>query len=249
MAKSFSTINLPSKCLVYPEVDPGSISICQLTGEEERLLSEVSTSNLDRKVLEVLKNVVQGIDVSILTTGDRLFLLIWEIMNSFSDEIPVSYLCYNCEKKVDITGKFSTMDVIELPDDFKQPYPVTLSDETVVKLRLLTAGDEVLISDYESSGEDAWCYRYALSIVSDDDILRRVKFYQDLPVKDTAKIRAFQEKFFHGPSMEFPCKCPHCGEEELVSIPFRIEFLFPSGEELVRNYGIGVSSDVVSKDE
>jgi len=234
----FMNVKLPSKCLPYKDVDPDGIMIRQLTGREERVLSEVTVSNLNQKVLEVLKEVVTGVDPKNLTIGDRLFILIWEVMNSFSDDFPISYICTSCLKKVDGFVKLSQIELIELSDDYKEPVPVTLSSGAVVNLRLLTSQDEVLVSDYKNAGQEEWTYRYALSIVNESkDIMELMSFYESLPIKDTAKIRAFQEKYYHGPDMEATHQCPYCHEEDQISIPFRIEALFPTGKELVRNFG------------
>ncbi len=244
MSKGFQVVKLPSLCRTYTGVDPENITIRPLTGEEERILAETKVSNFDRKILEVLKNVVKGVDVSLLTLGDRLYLLIWEIMNSFSDELPLSYVCSNCGKSNNTFGKLSEVNVRTLPETFTQPAVRVLSDGRIVKLRLLTAGDEVKVSDYENSGGDEWSYRYALSMVSNEDVLKRMEFYKALPVKDTAVIRAFQEEFRHGPDMQFHSKCSECNEEDLIYVPFRLEFLIPTGEELIRNYGDRTSSNV-----
>jgi hypothetical protein len=237
MNKGFQTIKLPSLCRTYQGVDPESISIRTLTGEEERILAETKTSNYDRKILEVLKNVVQGIDVSRLTVGDRLYLLVWELMNSFSDDLPIIYICTNCGRKVDTVGKLSSVEVKTLPKDYTEPVKRLLSDGRPVNLRLLTAGDEIKVSDYEASGGEDWIYRNALSIVSDEDILKRMELYKSLPIKDTAIIRSFQEEFKHGPDMMFKLVCPECNEEDRIYIPFQVEFLIPTGEELIRNFG------------
>ena len=247
MAKNFQKILLPSKCLAYDGIDRNGIQISQLTGEEERILSETNVSNFDKKILEVFQNIIQGVEPHRLTLGDRMYILIWEIMNSFSDDLPVTYICLDCEHKVSVTGKLSTMEVLELPDTFKQPVDKILPCGKRVKLRLLTSGDEAAVVDYENKGGDGWSYRYASTIVSGDDIFKRMEFYKSLSMKDTASVRAFQDEYSHGPDMQIKAKCPECGKEELVSIPFRLEFLFPTGPELIRNYGSGVPTDVVAE--
>lgn len=247
MAKDFRNVNLPSKCLTYPELDPNKILLCQLTGEEERILSEVSTSNFDRKILEVLGNVLKGIEPERLTLGDRLYILVWQAMNCFSDVLPVTYICLNCENKVEVKTKFSTMEFSYLPDEYVEPVEKQLPSGKKVKLRLLTAGDEANAVDYENKGKDGWVYRYASSIVDEQDIVKRMMFYRDLSIKDTTAIRSFQDQYAHGPDMRVQAVCPRCGQEEIVSIPFRIEFLFPSGPEFIRYYGNGVSNNVVVK--
>jgi hypothetical protein len=245
MAKDFRSVILPSKCLAYENVDPSKIQICQLTGEEERILSEISTSNFDRKILEVLRNVLRGIEPERLTLGDRLYILVWEAMNCFSDDLPVTYECVSCENKITARAKFSRMENVELPDSYVEPIEKQLSGNKRIKLRLLTAGDEAAAVDYENKGQDGWSYRYASSIVNGEDIFKRIEFYKALPIRDTTIIRMFQDEYSHGPDMQVKVICPRCGVEEIIFIPFRIEFLFPTGPEFIGYNGDRVSANVV----
>ena len=82
----FVPVSLPSKCLTYEGVDPDSIKIRAFKGREEELLAELNLSNLPKKLLTIIENVVQGIEVKKLTSGDARFIMMWEAINSYSSE-------------------------------------------------------------------------------------------------------------------------------------------------------------------
>ena len=237
MAENYFNISLPSKCLVYPGVNPADVKIRPFKGKDEKFIASMNYENLEKKFVELLKNVFVGVQPEKLTIGDRLYLLVWEVVNSYSPTVDAEIICKNCFQRVVVTLDLSKLEVQELPDNYKEPYPITLSDGTVVNMRLFRVEDEIKVVDYEKINPDSWLYRYALSIVSDEPIDKRVVFLENLPTKDIALIRGFHDKFYHGPIMEAPYVCPKCEIEEVVACPFRFEWLIPAGKTLIRIIG------------
>lgn len=235
---AFIPIELPSKCLPYAEKD---ITIRPYLAKDEIYLSQINPVNLEPKFLQVLKEVVRGIDPKLLTLGDRLYIMIWEYINSYSHTFPVDITCTHCLNDITTPIDLTKLQKIELPDDFKQPYMVKLPDKgREIPLRLLTIQDEIDIENYERKNPDGHLYRYAKSIVSEVDILDKINDLEKLTSKDLAKIRWFHEKFYHGPDMDTTFKCPKCGEEDELTVPFRFEFLYPHGKALADTFGEGI---------
>jgi hypothetical protein len=107
-----------------------------------------------------------------------------------------------------------------------------------VYVRLLTCADEIILSDMEKTFGWNWLYRWAQSMVDDvKPFDMRVKMLEGMRVKDLAKIRAFHEKFYHGPMMESDYTCKECGGAGRMAIPFRREWLFPFGKALAADFG------------
>jgi len=235
--EGYLPINLPSKCLPYEGINSSDVKIRAYQGRDEIFLAEINPINLEQKFLQVLQNVVTGIDPKLLTLGDRLYIIIWECINSYMETIKLKTMCSYCLQKSEVDVDLRVLEVINLPDDFKQPYEVKLPSGKIVHLRLLNIEDEIDILKFEKNSDLGYLYRYAKSIVSDKDILERLKELESMGSKDIAKIRAFHEDYYHGPDMNTKIKCPKCGEEEEVNIPFRLDFLFPIGETLRRTFG------------
>ena len=238
MSENYLPISLPSKCLPYDGIDSSKVLIRPYCGSDEILLSQITPLNLESKFLCVLKNVLQGIDPERLTLGDRFYIILWEFINSYTNVISLTTLCSNCLKEVEFSVDLSVLDVTYLPDGYKQPYSVTLSDGSKVKLKLLSVKDVIEAEKYsKNDSENDFLYEYAGSVVDDRGLPERVTWLQNLKARDLALIRAFQEKFVHGPNMVTKVICPKCQEEEEIIIPFRFTFFFPAGAALVDAFG------------
>jgi len=237
----FIPINLPSGCLVYPEVDPADIKVRAYQGRDEVYLAQINPVNLERNYFEVLKEVIQGVDPLQLTLGDRLYIIIWECINSYTDTIKVKTVCSHCMKDVEVSVDLRTLNSVSLPEDFKQPYPVTLpvSGEEV-QLRLLTVEDDIAVEKYGKKNDDTMLYRFARSLVTEDDIVTTLKKFESMHAKDLIKIMGFHENFFHGPEMESSFDCPDCGEEDDVDVPFLTELFFQYGSRIKETFGEGI---------
>lgn len=235
---NFVPISLPSKCMTYG-VPVDSIRIGTFLGKHEKQISEISEDNFDTKLVEILSDVVKGISVEKLTLGDRLYILIWEAINSYTDKYPFTSVCEGCGQRIEIIANLSELESKELPDDYKEPYEIELSTGRKIELRLFTAEDEVVISKYEQQSSDSsFLYRFALSIVSDAmDIMQKVQFLSALPARDVALIRAFHDKYQHGPILEWQYECKACGSAGVAPIPFRVDLFFPYGKQLTTGFG------------
>jgi len=241
MSDCFLPINLPSRCKAYEGINPEDITIRAYQGRDAIFLSEISHVNLVQKFLAVLKNgIIRGIDPENLTLGDRFYIMIWECINSYVDVVRVPTTCTYCLKDIDVNVDLKKLNVINLPDDFKQPREVKLPSGKIVKLKLLTVKDEVEIEKFEEKSDEGYLFRLARSIVDDQDILMRMEDLRAASVKDIATIEAFHEKYYHGPEMITDFECPKCGKEDKLDIPFRLDFLFPHGRALTDTFGEGV---------
>jgi len=237
---NYVPIKLPSKCLTYEEVNLSDVKIRAYQGRDEVFLAEITPVNIEQKFLQVLNNIFKGVDPEQLTLGDRLYIIVWECINSYTELVKVKTLCSHCLREVEVSVDLRELKVIELPDDYKQPYEVELPSGKVINLRLLTIKDEIEIQNFEKNNDSSFLYRLARSIVSDKNVIQRMIELEGMSAKDIMVIRAFHEKFYHGPDMNTTFKCPLCGEEDEVVVPFRLDFIFPDGEALGDAFGKGV---------
>ena len=242
MDEKYFQIELPSKCMVYKDVDPSVVEIRTFKGKDEKLISEISSENFEKKFVTVLKQVLKGIDPLQLTIGDELHLALWETINSYSKDFFVTHECEHCWKTSEVTVDLSTLEVVNLPDGFEEPKEVTLPESgDVVKLRLLRVADVIKTDEIVKMGKNVWLYRYALSIVDDEKgIWDKVTYLENMESKDLMHIRAFHDKHIHGPKMETSYECSNCGGVGLMPVPFRPDMLLPYGKTLSRYIGDAV---------
>ena len=238
-----TSLPLPSKGLAY-DVPLDKIIVRPMRGGDEKLLSELNINNIETKYLALFNNktkdgkpIVAGIDPSKLTLGDRLYILLWLRINSYSPKFKANLTCDYCFEKINVVINLDT-DIPEktLPDDFKNPQEVTLDSGEKVSLRIFTVEDEALAYEKELKEgiEKTYLYRLALSLVGSKSIPERVAFLEDLSGKDLSKIKYFHESIVHGPELDkVPYICPKCKEAGLLSLPFRPTWLIPSGTEVL----------------
>ena len=237
-----TSLDLPSQGKVY-DVPLDKIVIRPLWGGDEKLISELNIDNIETKYLSLFSNktrdgkpVVSGIDPSKLTLGDRLYILLWLRINSYSPKFKANLVCDYCFEKINIEIDLTTVPEKTLPVDFKSPQEVTLDSGEKVSLRIFTVADEILAYDKEKKEgiEKTYLYRLALSIVDSKTIPERIAFLEDLTGKDLSKIKYFHESNVHGPQLDkIPYVCPKCKEAGLLTLPFRPTWLIPSGTEIL----------------
>ena len=223
-------IDLPSKGIPYSGIEPTKISIRSLKGKDEKLLADMVESNVEKKYLALLKQVMTGINPEELTLGDRAYILLWLRVNSYSSTVSVNLVCQNCEDKIVVDIDLTKINIKDVPEDFKEPKEVTLSDGSIVKVRTFRIKDEVLLEDLSKTKcfSDLYMYRWALSIVDDKSIEKRMGFLDNLDVSDFEKIKEVQKMSIHGPDLDnVKYHCPKCGQDGSMILPFRPDFLLP----------------------
>ena len=224
-------ITLPSRGLVY-NVPLSGISVKTFRGRDEKLLSEMSTQNFEKKFAAVMRGLITGIDPDQLTLGDRGYLMCWQAINSYTPRFPIHFHCGACETSLSVVADLSKLPIVELPDGFKEPYMLEMVDGTKLGVKLLRVADEISAADVEANAGPNWLYRFALSIVDERTLPDRLTWMEDMPAKDLARIRAFHEKFVHGPRMETEYKCTKCEYRGQVKVPMSLALFFPTDEAL-----------------
>ena len=239
--KGYEDLVLPSQGKVYENYNPEKIKIRPLLGKDEMILAEISGNNMDKKFNVLIDSVTKGLSANDLTLGDRKYILVWLAMKTYGSKYPVEFICDHCLENITTQIDMTNFKLKVLPDDFEQPYELKLSDDTKVYLRLMTVADDIRATEYEKNFGNAWLYRFAQVIVDQEKSLKdKIDFLGELPGKDFQLIKAFHEKFDHGPEMKAPYECPKCGGDGLVAVPFRIEMVLPHGETLRRGYADSV---------
>lgn len=228
--EQFIPITLPSKCLIYEDVDPNSIKIRPFKGRDEALVAELTLENLKKKFVTIIENVIQGIQPERLTSGDAKYIILWEAINSYTRDYPVEVVCEHCLQKIRVVCDLGKINSVELPDDFVQPVETKLSDRTV-NLRLSTIADEIAIFDWTNSGQSAYLYSFALSIVDETTTIpEKLLMLEEMSPADLNEIRKFHKQYEHGPDMEVPYSCSLCNYEGKLVLPFQLDRLLEFGE-------------------
>jgi hypothetical protein len=241
MNHSYFDFDLPSKGKLYQGINLSEIKVRAFTGAEEALLSEMNERNSARKISEALGRCLQGIDIKDLTLGDELQLMVWHAINSYTDGFSTKVICEECLQSIEVEYNLADMTTIYLPDSFREPYPILLSDGRTVNCRLMRVRDELQLEKATFEGEESFLRTIAAYIVDPDkDIVEKADMVKKLHAKDSAKLRAFQESFRHGPDFTTFYTCPKCEGRGVFQAPFRLEHFFPHGNTLTKTFGVKI---------
>ena len=150
MEEKYHILELPSKLKPYDPTKVKEVSARFLIGEDEKYIGNLTFANWDKKYCMLLEHIVKGIDPKELTLGDRTYIALWLSMNCYSSIYPIQVTCDSCLESIEVEVQLNKLSKIELPDNFSEPFPVILTDNTVVNMRLLRVKDGIAYSDYVS---------------------------------------------------------------------------------------------------
>lgn len=196
---------------------------------------------------------VSSVRLDKLTYGDFWFVMAWLRINTFKNApYLIQWDCPSCGKSNERALDLSELDVVELPENYKEPAYLTLSNGEEVPLRLHRVEDEVKIKEYVQnmkntktvSEEDSFIPELAISIDNGKTLFNNVEFLEgaDITPDDLVMIEDFQKTFAHGLPKYITGNCAEevggCGyKSNRLHLRFRIHETIPSSEygRFIRN--------------
>lgn len=260
MKEQFSIVELPSHLLPYDnisEVRVRPFSVLEIKG----MANAANTINQEQRMIEVLSNCVEGIDIRNLTMGDFFYVMHWIRYNSFTNFVP--YINLKCssdscdfEDKVDLT--MDMLKVIDLPDDYYRGLEVKLPSAGIVKIRLQTVGDETnarkLLEEHfklnkSKKIDNGDIFNAILALMIEPNggsFSERFSLIND-PEKFTPEdlfvLRGVQDYFKHGIDDTVEIRCPKCGEVQKIGYKPKLSSFFPTN--LYRDYREAIRSAII----
>lgn len=242
------TVKLPSKGLLYGPEHPlcgqAVVDIKCMTAKEEDLLTSralIKNGTVFSKLIQsCLLN--KSVDPESLLVGDRNALLVQIRVTGYGAEYAVRISCPECGEEFDNEFNLSRLPIKDLSVEpiqpgvnaFKFALPVTKKE---VIFKLLTGADEKLISQEEEGQkklgrtvESSVTTRLFHSILSIGDVSDRQKLrymVQNLPARDSKKLREYINSIQPDLDMSQEAVCVHCGERSVVDVPLARNFLWP----------------------
>jgi hypothetical protein len=230
-------VPLPSQGLFYANKKK-SVKVGYLTAQDENLLASVNmgTTNV---IAQLLKNKIYEPDVRIddLLPGDVEAILIFLRNTAFGPKYKISSIDPQTSKRFECEIELSELNIKQTESKpsvdgyFETKLP--MSDD-VVKLRLLTYGEESLIDselDLYTDGMVApkitkKLESYIVSINGNTDREQIVKYIQMMPIRDSQFIRKFVNDSEPRLDLKKQVIAPS-GERVDTSVSFGVEFFRP----------------------
>lgn len=247
-------IDLPSKGLVYPEDNPlskGRISIKYMTAKEEDILA---SQNLVKKGLVIHKLfesiiVEPGVNIDNILLGDKTAILLATRMLGYGKSYETEVSDPATFEKQQVTIDLSKIKVKEIDEELlnrENRYKFTLpASGKEVEFKLLTHGDELQIeqeqkamqrlknkgnSSTQSSGDVTTRLRKMILSIDGDESKGTINHYvnNQLLALDSKALRDHVKEISPDMDLSFEFTSDVTGETEVLSIPFGINFFYPS---------------------
>jgi hypothetical protein len=230
-------VPLPSQGLFYANKKK-SVKVGYLTAQDENLLASVNmgTTNV---IAQLLKSKIYEPDVRIddLLPGDVEAILIFLRNTAFGPKYKISSIDPQTSKRFECEIELSELNIKQTESKpsvdgyFETKLP--MSDD-VVKLRLLTYGEESLIDSELDLYPDGMIApkitrkleSYIVSINGNTDREQIVKYIQMMPIRDSQFIRKFVNDSEPRLDLKKQVIAPS-GERVDTSVSFGVEFFRP----------------------
>lgn len=253
-----SEVQLPSKGLLYDgKIPDGNVKVLPMTTREEKVLTGSTGDQTFKAIDTIFSRCVDGLgDVppQNLLLGDRFYLLLVLRAVSFGKDYSFRLNCSSCNQtfinKIEIPDD---IDLVYLPDDFKEPITAKLPlSGAEVDLRLMRGEDETKVAKYKKNiiskssspviGDIEYSYRVALQILevrdpdpnigtitndNRDALDLLVQWVENLYAMDNAEIRKALVNNDFGPNTEMEVRCPACAVDFRTVMPYDVEFFRP----------------------
>lgn len=236
MSRITTTVTLPSNGKIYPIKD---VTLQNMTISEEKFLyGSSSESAID----SILNNCIvdRKFDVGDLIVPDKHFLLVQLRVLTYGEDYPVDLDCQNpkCGKKFTHNIKLSSLEIDELPDNFKEPFTCKLpvnGDELelhIPRSREVKRYEELAERKSDkfelNIDEVSYIFNTMLGIdrVNGDDMVEDelYSYISELHAKDSSYIKHIFSKIKVGYNVRLSAKCPYCGKLTTFRLPMTSDF-------------------------
>lgn len=240
-------ISLPSKGLGYPESSPlskGEITIKLMTAKEEDILASpnlIKKGTVLDKLLEAIV-VEDGVKADDLLMGDKNAILISSRVLAYGPEYNVKVTDPITGDDVDYTIDMSNVKIKEVDYSLlnrDNRYEFVTENGTKLQFQLLTHGVEKKIDadleaiskfNKDNPSEITTRLRYIITSVNGNSDLGYITNFikNQFLAKDSRVFRNHIQKITPDVDLKFNYVSPITGEEEALSIPFGMDFFYPS---------------------
>jgi hypothetical protein len=242
-------IDLPSKGIFYPESSPlssGQVEVKMITAKEEDILTNANLIKkgqvLDKLLESVLIDKKIKIDEFLISDVNAVYVGLRRL--AYGDNYgPLSIICPNCkEENKNVEFDLSQLKYKEFDEtkyargenNFTYTLPYS---KRVVTFKLLTSKDEANIETEIktnnklklNSNDLTTRFKYLITSVdgnTDKGVIR--KFVdEELLSKDSFEFRKHIKDIMPAIDMSCDYLCPHCNQEERVTVPLTAQFFWP----------------------
>lgn len=219
--QAWLSVELPSQGLLYAD-NTSTVEIRPFTFADERELKG-GGADAGQTIERLLRRCVKGIDPSVLTPADRLYVLFRARGISYGNEYPIDSTC-DCGVTNKLTLKIDTLETNPLTEEMMR---FTLPDsEQEVLIKLPTQKDAHLYSTSDKLMVNMHKFVARVGDVSDATIIDQ--FIRNTTVRDIDRLRKSIFLPEYGMEQEFWYSCGECGTRVGADISLNEHFFTAS---------------------
>lgn len=239
------TYTIPCYPLYNKEKVDKKFTLRAMTTMEEKLRLSSNSFDTTAKIIKRCLVSHPDLDVTELKLLDLQFLMYKLRITTYGNEYKIQTVCPHCGKQVDIVFDLDTLEVRELPENFKEPFEIgalPVSGDTL-QCKLYTTKDYMGIiddakakldkfPDYE--GDPAWILEQTRRICTVNGQLLPTfeleRYVENMHARDYQYFeRAYDEIVgSYGIDKNVEQECPSCGKKIKFVLPMTEEFFRPS---------------------
>jgi hypothetical protein len=217
---------------------PATLEYRDIMVKDEKLLSTATKANYSVILNNILKSLLKEQDCyQELTIYDRDFLLLWIWANNYSPIKKIKVECAYCEHEDNVEIDLTKLDVREVDPTLEVPFVLDAgNDEPVLKLSMITVGDQMATDAYTKDHPEADYDTILYSMTIDTGTVmpmdRKIKWIENnIKGRTMALVRAFHEHYQYGVKDKLQNECSVCHEVTHYRLPFRPEWLRPTVQD------------------
>lgn len=181
-----------------------------------------------------------------LTYGDFWFVLAWLRINTFENApFSMKWSCPECHSTNSTKLVLSELQIVELPQEYKEPATITLPNGEELPLRLQRVSDQdkveayakVILNTDSPTPEELYIPSLAITIANGMDLHSNVEMLSEkgkYSAEDLTILSEFQDVYAHGLPRHISAKCGGAGGCDFsvnrLRLEFRIHDTIPANE-------------------
>lgn len=218
---------------------PATVEFRDMVYGDEKTLSGTDESNYTKTINSVMKSVMNDPEwYDDITITDRDYFFLMMFASNYSSDVDLDLNCKSCGHEFKTSVDLTELDVMELSDNYVEPFKIPLKSGYTAFVRLPRVKDELkvegLMKRINKDGTQFDNNDVIMGLTTEIEMEdgnkltlpldQKIKWmFENLSVKDVNNIRKFYSYFNYGVDQSTYIKCPECGEENLYTVPFRID--------------------------
>ena len=238
-------VELPSRGIVYGNALPGgTVDLRPLTTAEEAILYNQASMGVEKidQIIRACYLSKDALDAEELLITDRFYILLMLRTRAFGGQYDFPVKCQYCPQQFKHSLNIGEeLEITPMADDVVEPHTVILPKcGDTINIRLLRGKDERAVAKYTKRmrmksadpSDPSFLYRMSRMLVEVNGVEKGLtdaeRYVRGLEMSDSVHWQNEAERIEAGVDLTVYARCPGCGSENEMQLPFTAEFFRPT---------------------